>query len=610
MSWGKILLVGAIVVIASALVLSEFRRHENERALDAIEVEVAETRETAEAALRALIPPATLETIDRSIYEVLSYKNNRYSSVGTAFLIDRENGILGTNAHVADYAKELGGQIFVSPAGSGEKIPVVASRVHAGYGAFRKLVEPYGPMKPSSLISAPTGLVAHDSSFDAALLIVDPIDAETGENRLGPEISLAPEADLLALKKGDPIAIVGFPGDRIDRPNDDAAPTSRVVRGVISTVHGPLPGMENAPAHLRNFIAHRLDTRPGNSGSPVVNTAGKVIGVETFGNDRDNVAVRADTFYDLLQPLGEERTMNGLFVPAWQAFLETMAPAQSVIPIYVYKDWNTEFFGEENVTIDEAIMADHPFDAKIETKSFGGRHNENRPFILPADDLIEDADPKKDGFQMPETVGSVQVPIFRFEEDGEYVATTIKVDPDVETIIFAYDYAVTGNVAFCGLNLIARFHGSEDYTNAGQSGVPSIYYTAAAENTPSSDWPNLDVIVIRKPFDNGEVCDESSKDFSLGVIRFDPEDDAGKAMTASLLRSLAHNSQEVLPPIMANALSRGAASAKCALASAKDSHSSCAALHTVKWTGETMTLDELAAHHAKTGLGVQATTKD
>lgn len=188
---------------------------------------------------------------------------SRATPVGTAFVV-REDGLLITNAHVAAeiqrLQKEMGGQyrgVVLRNGLPGTLLPITELIVHPEYNAGAQ----YSP--------------------DMAALRVD-----TGGGALRP-VRLAAGAALNDITAGQDVAVFGFPGVTMD-PNNPIATLSR----------GAIGRMVNT-----NYIQHDCQTSGGNSGSPIFNTNGEVVGIHYSGEGNINVFVPVPALDDNNQPI-------------------------------------------------------------------------------------------------------------------------------------------------------------------------------------------------------------------------------------------------------------------------------------------------------------------
>jgi serine protease Do len=113
-------------------------------------------------------------------------------------------------------------------------------------------------------------VVGSDISTDVAVIRIEP--------RPGEALPVAPLGDSETLRVGDWVLALGNP----------LGLTFTVTAGIVSAQGRTMPGPTREPTNLESFIQTDAVINPGNSGGPLVDLAGRVVGVNTaiFGSDR------------------------------------------------------------------------------------------------------------------------------------------------------------------------------------------------------------------------------------------------------------------------------------------------------------------------------------
>ncbi|HET7717137.1 MAG TPA: trypsin-like peptidase domain-containing protein [Bauldia sp.] len=266
----------------------------------------------AEDVQKEMVDQDFIDQLKAAAYAVIQVdRQGREVLQGTAWPV--APGILATNAHVANLFKGTGGDLIVrrpgsEPGGDGD-FKVVDAVVHDGYAMFSKFD---ADTKATSSSYAALGNDARRTGYDVALLKVE----RGGE--LGPILPRAPEAEVVALDSGMPLAYAGYPiGGTAEQGSAQLKPTPTVQYGRITSVTDFFMfGTDPRHAYL---VQHSLPTFKGASGSPIINGKGEVVAilsgghvVETTEGIASNAVMRNFAQrIDLLAPLlGETSTFS------------------------------------------------------------------------------------------------------------------------------------------------------------------------------------------------------------------------------------------------------------------------------------------------------------
>lgn len=243
----------ALVAVAVAGVVA----YRSRRAADALAAEVGLGRAPA-ARPSGAIPERVLS--GREIFEqnrlalyVMGYMvDSRIGGCCTAFAVAPD--LLATNAHCVRDCRARGGA------------PIATLNDSMGKTRFRIVAMSAHPAYRSGQGGA--------GSPDVALLRID--------GKAPRSVTLANDAELRAIGPGDDAYVLGFPG----RLMDPLSPSATFLEGRI----GRLTGLdqEATTPDRAVLIQHDAVTRGGNSGSPIFNQYGHVIGIHAAHIDDEN----------------------------------------------------------------------------------------------------------------------------------------------------------------------------------------------------------------------------------------------------------------------------------------------------------------------------------
>lgn len=241
-----------------------------------LEEQIAAANAAAAARAEKEFSEATLARLEAAVYLVAKDEDGKPLPEATAWAF--APNLLATNAHVTQAIMGHEDEFFlVAPDGTHIKIKAVVS--HPGYldfGNFKQTLGTarYGKFTPLDLIN----------EYDVGIIEIDPstplpIDAKTGHPVT---LELASQEQLESLAPGMAVASAGFPYENI-KGSATATKAPPVLHfGFISSLTDVFMSRTD-PAHAL-LIQHSVPVTGGASGSPLIDTSGKVIGIVNGGN--------------------------------------------------------------------------------------------------------------------------------------------------------------------------------------------------------------------------------------------------------------------------------------------------------------------------------------
>ncbi len=277
---------------------------------------------------------AIIEKVKGSVYQVaIELPSGTLEGMGTAWVVQMPDGTkaMATNAHVAEIYDEAktpawgnGRLVVIEPKAPGyRRFVVTGYKQHPGYKAWSEWADTVYAKAQAGVMRN----IALPIAYDVALMTVENAD------QLGPALKIAPEADMEAMKAGQPLLQIGYPSERV-LGTDVARPEPNTNSGVIAAMTSFF--LSSGDAVDRQFIQHTAAGAGGSSGSAMFNAKGEVVGLHNSGNyifiqtgpgENDyervpsagniNYAQRADMLVELMEGRAEER-LETVYKPAWK----------------------------------------------------------------------------------------------------------------------------------------------------------------------------------------------------------------------------------------------------------------------------------------------------
>ena len=222
---------------------------------------------------------ASIQLAESATFSVQTSLNGRVSHAGTAWLA--APNMVVTNRHVAQLVKAsidqanrgMNSAAFIRLTSvnneEGATRPISAVIYHPAEALFRQYqVQHMAPFKSEFSLDLDV--------YDIAILQLD-----------GPElpmrpIPLADNGQVSAMKTGEPLMIVGYPLNKAGNAWDLLRPVPERKLGVFDKTRNVFSS--EGDTTVNPLLSYDVDTRGGNSGSPVLNQKGEVVAIHFAGD--------------------------------------------------------------------------------------------------------------------------------------------------------------------------------------------------------------------------------------------------------------------------------------------------------------------------------------
>lgn len=224
--------------------------------------------------------PRVMKSLRERVYLVMTVDpaTRSESKRGTAWSLDAAQGLLATNAHVAElFDEKEPAEILIARSSGSPPVDLQIERVelHPGYESF---ATDFSRLQPLS--DAGGGFRSLVNPYDVAVMHVRAADV----GNQAPALPLASRATLMALQGGEDLAYAGFPLEgQIGGGTDKDRPACNSNRFALSRATDPFFARPERPEEA-HVLTYSMIITGGASGSPVVNAAGEVIGLVSAGN--------------------------------------------------------------------------------------------------------------------------------------------------------------------------------------------------------------------------------------------------------------------------------------------------------------------------------------
>lgn len=450
----------------------------------------------------SFLRPEVLRSIEQSVYLVLL--DGR--PLATAFVNDARCGVFITNAHVAKFFDPKKKMTVKAPH-TGREFEIKAAVEHAAHKAFEDQVERYGPISFQKDRSEKGTGVPILPGYDVALLKTEAECPPTPPEGLAPALPLASAKELMGLRAGDPVALVGYAGSGSTTSwGEDEIVLPRTLTGSLRAISSFVPTLAGSPTasvEINQALLHSISTVGGMSGSPVINAAGRVIGISYLRigpllGTGERVAIRGDVTAELLA--GKDQTRVDEFYRAtWAKQLGQFESVDAWAPRRLTRLIEERAAQSKKKAIIHEVQR---FDARL-------------------GDLEDKLEVKfrvnGEGAEKTATISRAK---HRF-----YRAPPLALDPKLNHLVVALNYHMTFQGGWCPIAFASRNAASDRFDEEAASISPARLFLKGAATNPAYDFVFFRPDTYR--FSNGttDTCDSEYNNFKYFVASWEEADE-------------------------------------------------------------------------------------
>ena len=489
------------------------------------EERLADSEETISDLAEAVIPPEVIERTAQSVYLVV----RDGQAFGTAWVVDPERGLLATNAHLSMFFSPVRKNMEIKNEATGQTYQVIAAKSHNAYWRFARTIERHAPSRagrdPDDLSYISYGASLPDG-YDVGILKVA---IEEGQPGLAPALPIADAETMASLKRGQAIGLIGYPSHALNHENIKTFPDPIASVGTLSW-KSPLifTSLSSEEANSPGIIVHGMPSEPGSSGSPIIDSQGRVIAIQSLkvggedGTETQGVGQRIEFLSDLLELLGDDAGYNSAYRESWNTLLSYYPRTADILRPFLLREWTGVSEEDVDLEVDERWI--HFSDYGSSERDGTVRNSTDTVRDVGEDESIDD-----ETIIESRAMAGEQMSRFLTVEKPNYFATDhFTAEEGMNYFVFAMDYRRLSG-ALCPIRM-HFLHENDDYIyRSTESYYPSFYFPSSMLNGAHVDFA----------FSQDDACDRDwhltfiDREFAFYVISWPDGTDAEELASKS-----------------------------------------------------------------------------